>query len=68
MRNFLLLCVHYIHTCLFSESYIYSPSCLPQTQKVVVIHNCNGYLLVCFGQLYNEIQIVRNRKSTQTLP
>ena len=27
----------------FSESYIYSPSCLPQTQKVVFPHNCTGY-------------------------
>ena len=52
---------------LFSDNYIYSPSCLPQTQKVVVSTQLH-WLLVCFGHLYNEIHIVRNRKFTQALP
>ena len=46
---------------LFSESYMYSPSCLPQTQKVVVFSQLH-WLLVSFGQLYNEIRLVRNQK------
>ena len=45
------------NACFFSESYIYSPSCLPKTQKVVVSSQLH-WLLVRFGQLYNEIQII----------
>ena len=44
------------NACLFCESYIYSPSCLPQTQKVVVSSQLH-WLLVCFVQLYNETHI-----------
>ena len=57
-----VICILYTeqtNTCFFSESYIYSPSCLPQTQKVVVSSQLH-WLLVCFGQLYNEIHRVRN--------
>ena len=56
------------NACLFSEGYIYSPSCLPQTRKVVVSSQLHHWLLVCFGQLYNEIHLVRNRKFIQVLP
>ena len=42
------------NACLFSESYIYSPSCLLQTQKVVIYAQLH-WLLVCFGPLYIEI-------------
>ena len=37
-----------------------------KTQKVVVSSQLH-WLLVCFGQLYNEIHVVRNRKFTQGL-
>ena len=43
---------------LFSESYIYSTTCLPQTQKVVVSSQLH-WLLVCFGQLNKDIHVVR---------
>ena len=51
----------------FSVTAAYTPFCLPQTQKVVVSTQLY-WLLVCFGQLYNEIHIVRNWKFIQVLP
>ena len=52
----------------FSVKATYTPHlAFPKTQKVVVSSKLQR-LLECFGQLYNEIHVVRNQKFTQALP
>ena len=52
--------------CILHTEQTNASSCIPKTQKVVD-SSLLQRLLVCFGQLYNEIYIVRNQKFTQVL-